>query len=55
MKRIHVATGELEVRIGELEQQYEASASQTAEMNRLVAAIEACAMAPDDLPKAANA
>ena len=55
VKRIHVATGELEVRIGELEQQYEASASQTAEMNRLVAAIEACAMAPDDLPKAANA
>jgi hypothetical protein len=30
VKRIHVATGELELRIGELEQQYEGFAAQAA-------------------------
>jgi hypothetical protein len=55
VKRIHVATGELEVRIGELEQQYEASAAQSSDLNRLVAAIDEVAGAPDALPAAANA
>jgi hypothetical protein len=54
VKRIRVATGELEVRIAELEQQYEAFAEQIGEVNRLVAAIEAIALAPDALPAAAN-
>jgi hypothetical protein len=55
VKRIHVATGELEVRIGELDQQYEVFAAQTAEVNRLVAVIEEIALARDALPAAANA
>ena len=54
VKRIHVATGELEVRIGELEQQYEASAAQSTNLNRLVTAIDEAALAPDTLPAAAN-
>ena len=55
VKRIHVATGELEVRISELEQQYEVFAGQAAEVNRLVTAIAEIAVAPDALPLAANA
>jgi len=55
VKRIHVATGELDVRIAELEQQYEASAAQSADLNRLVAAIDDIVTAPDALPAAANA
>jgi hypothetical protein len=55
VKRIHVATGELDVRIAELEQQYEASAAQSAALNRLVAAIDEIVAAPDALPAAANA
>jgi hypothetical protein len=55
VKRIHVATSELEVRIAELEQQYERFAAQTNEVNRLVAAVEGIAFAADSLPAAANA
>jgi hypothetical protein len=55
VKRIHVATGELEVRVGELEQQYEVFAAQAAEVNRLVAAIDEIALAPGAMPAAANA
>ena len=54
VKRIHVATGELEVRIGELEQQYESFAAQCSEVNRLVAAIDDIALTADALPGAAN-
>ena len=54
VKRIHVATGELDVRIAELEQQYEASAAQCAALHRQVAAIDEIVAAPDALPAAAN-
>jgi len=54
VKRIHVATGELELRIGELEQQYEGFAAQARDVNRLVGAIDAIAIAPGSLPAAAN-
>ena len=49
------ATGELEVRSGELGQQSEVFAPQAAEVNRLVTAIDEIALAPDALPAAANA
>jgi hypothetical protein len=54
VKRIRVATGELDVRIGELEQQYEAFAAQVGEVNRIVAAIDGIALGADWLPAAAN-
>jgi hypothetical protein len=54
VKRIHVATGELDVRIAELEQQYEGFAAQAGHVNRLVAAIGAILLAPGSLPAAAN-
>jgi len=55
VKRIHVATGELEVRIAELEQQHEGFSAQVRDVNRLVDAIDAILLAPDCLPAAANA
>ena len=55
VKRIHVATGELEVRIGELEQQYEGFAAQAADVNRLAGAIDEIVQAPDALLAAQTA
>ncbi|MFO1414673.1 MAG: dynamin family protein [Burkholderiales bacterium] len=55
IKRIHVASGELEDRITELEQQEEGIASQLRELDRMVAGVDTLIEAPDALPLAANA
>ena len=52
VKRIHAASGELEVRIGELDRQHEAFAAQIAALTRTVEAIDDIALQPDDLPAA---
>ncbi|MFO1399424.1 MAG: dynamin family protein [Burkholderiales bacterium] len=55
IKRIHVASGELEDRIAELEQQEEAIEAQVRGLARQVGGIDALIEAPDALPMAANA
>ena len=55
VKRIHAASGELEARIGELEQQHEAFAAQIAALMRAVEAIDGIVLQPEALPAAANA
>ncbi len=55
VKRIHVASGELEARIDELEQQHEAFAAQIATLTRFVESIDRIVAARDALPAAANA
>jgi hypothetical protein len=55
VKRIHAATGELDMRIAELEQQYEGFAAQAGDVDRLVATIAGIALAPHFMPAAANA
>ena len=55
VKRIHVASGELEDRIEELEQQYETFARGIAEIARRVESIDGIALSRDGLPAAANA
>ena len=55
VKRIQVASGELEERIGELEQQHEFFAGQIAALMRAVEAIDGIVLQPDALPAAANA
>jgi uncharacterized SAM-dependent methyltransferase len=55
VKRIHVASGELEERIEELEQQYETFARGIAEIARRVESIDGIALSRDGLPAAANA
>jgi len=55
VRRIHAASGELEARIGELEQQHESFAAQIAALMRAVAAIDGIALHPEVLPAAANA
>ena len=55
VKRIHRASGELEDRVGELEQAEEALARRPSRaLEREVAAIDAVVDAPDGLPAAAN-
>jgi len=54
VKRIHVASGELEARIGELEQQHESFAAQIEALMRAVGAIDGIVLQPDALPAAAN-
>ena len=55
VKRIHIASGEIEEHIGEFEQQHEALAAQLAGLMRAAEAIEAVVLQPDALPLAANA
>jgi hypothetical protein len=55
VKRIQVASGELEERIAELEQQHEFFAGQIAALMRAVEAIDGIVLQPDALPAAANA
>ena len=55
VKRIHAASGELDARVGELEQQHEAIAAQVAGLARGVEAIDDIALQPEALPAAANA
>ena len=55
VKRIHIASGELEERIGELEQQHEALAAQLVALKRAAGAIDAIVLQPDMLRAAANA
>jgi phage shock protein A len=55
VKRIHVASGELETRIAELEQQYEAIAAQIAALMRHVESIDQLLATRDAPPIAANA
>ncbi len=55
IKRIHVASGELEDRIAELEQQEEAILAQARGLDRQLAGIDSIIEAPDALPTAANA
>ena len=55
VKRIHRASGELEDRIGELEQQDEALAGQVAALARAVGVVDGIVAQPDLLPEAANA
>ncbi len=55
VKRIHIASGELESRIDELEQQFEAFAGEIAEVTRHVESIDRIVASPDGLPAAANA
>ena len=52
--RIHTASGELEARIGELEQQHESFAAQITALMRAVEAIDDIALQPEALPVAAN-
>jgi CII-binding regulator of phage lambda lysogenization HflD len=54
VQRIHAATGELDARIDELDQQHESFAAQIAALMRAVAAIDA-SPAARGLPAAANA
>jgi len=55
VQRIHNASEELEVRIGELEQQDEAITAQVASLMRAVELIDRTIARPDALPAAANA
>jgi len=55
VKRIHRASGELEDRIGELEQQDEVLAAQVAALARAVGVVDGIVSQPDALPEAANA
>jgi hypothetical protein len=55
VERIHAASGELEARIGELEQQHASFAAQVAALMRAVAVIDGIARQPEALPAAANA
>jgi DNA repair exonuclease SbcCD ATPase subunit len=55
VKRIHIASSELEERIGEFEQQHEALAAQLAALMRAAAAIDGIVEQPETLPAAANA
>jgi hypothetical protein len=55
VKRIHVASGELETRIAELEQQHEAIAAQIAALMRQVESIDRVLATRDAPPVAANA
>ncbi len=55
VKRIHVASGELETRIAELEQQHEAIAAQIAALMRQIESIDRLVAARDAPPVAANA
>ena len=55
VKRIHVASGELEARIAELEQQHEAIAVQIAALMRQIEAIDRLVATRDAPPMAANA
>jgi HPt (histidine-containing phosphotransfer) domain-containing protein len=55
VKRIHRASGELEDRIGELEQQDEVLAAQVAALARAVEVVDGIVSQPDVLPEAANA
>ena len=54
VKRIHVASGELEERIGELEQQDESLAAEIAALRGAAELIDGIVNAPDALPAAAN-
>ena len=54
VKRIHVASGELEERIGELEQQDESLAAEIAALRGAAELIDGIVNAPDVLPAAAN-
>jgi DNA repair exonuclease SbcCD ATPase subunit len=54
IKRIHLASGELEERIAELEQQEEAIRAQIKGLQHRVGGIDAIVDAPDALPLAAN-
>jgi uncharacterized coiled-coil DUF342 family protein len=55
IKRIHVASGELEERIAELEQQGDAVRLQIKGLLQEVASFDAIVLYPDALPLAANA
>jgi len=55
IKRIHVASGELEERIAELEQQGDAVRLQIRGLLQEVASFDAIVLHPDALPLAANA
>lgn len=55
IKRIHVASDELEERIGELEQQSDAINEQIAQLSAKIADFDFISDAPDSLPMAANA
>jgi len=55
IKRIHLASDELEERIGELEQQEAAVAVQVKGLLQEVASVDAIVLQPDALPLAANA
>jgi hypothetical protein len=55
IKRIHVASSELEERIAELEQQEEAILAQARGLTSRLAGLDAIIEAPDALPLAANA
>jgi len=55
IKRIHHASGELEERIVELEQQEAAVKLQIKELMDEVSSVDAIVMYPDPLPLAANA
>ncbi len=55
IKRIHHASGELEERIVELEQQEAAVELQIKELMQEVSSVDAIVMYPDTLPLAANA
>ena len=54
IKRIHRASGELEERIAELEEQEKAIVGQAAALQRRLEAIDALVLEPDELPLAAN-
>ena len=54
IKRIHRASGELDERVDELEQQEGALEAQVRMLARAVAAIDAVVLHPDSLPQAAN-
>lgn len=55
VKRIHIASGEIEEHIAEFEQQHEALAAQRAGLMRAVESIDAIVLRPEELPVAANA
>ena len=55
VKRIQIASSEIEEHIGDFEQQHEALAAQLAALMRATAAIDAIVLQPDALPAVANA
>ena len=55
VKRIHIASSELEARISELEQHHQELAGQYAALLRAAVAIDAIVLQPEALPAAANA